>query len=1194
MSKYRWGIDLGTASIGVAVYEIDDNGEILSLQHLDSYIFREPVDSTQTGLFTSNTERRRARLMRRQIERKAARLRKIAHIAKTLGVTAEILHHQTDDVIALRAQALTQTVTLPQFVKVMCHIVKNRGYRGVLKGGRKVGAKLDKTKEMLGDDKTLGQVLLEHRAAAAGQPWRKLEEDGTFIYREEVEQEFEKIWETQEKFHPELKQQYPVGLKNMFPDYPGQKEISLKQAFKSALFYQRPIRWELDTIGDCLVYPNEKRAACAQIAYQEYRIAKNIVNLRFKNPQNKDGDPLTLQQCTDLFNYFDAHTEEYDSETGKLPYNKIYKILGVEGKRFTVHRDSDLTDGIKGNLTLKEFADFGKLNEWAALTPKAQEVVVEFLANITSYTDIEDNTDEYIEQKVAELTKNTHAEPTERKSGLEFILSLKKDRFFSSNAGDESDGKAKKSKKSFRLESGRASFSVRALQEITARLLKGEQEDAILNDLCPIENQLAGKLRTVAAIQKAEGLKDPVILKALNEFDRVAQYLLHKNWKPSEIIIELSREMKKSLSLRNFLENQNKKRQKERAEAIKEIKNLHKPCTETNIERYLLWIEQEKKSPYSGAPIQVEDALNNKITQVDHIIPRQGEIGGPNTFSNKVLVFAHENKDKSNQLPYQWKFKEDIDAYRAWLNARKPTKGKKKKEEVEPFGFHSPLINFVQHLWTLYVPEKNGYRSSKNQKGRPTPRGRAILDKINNLLATPDDLQADFVARQNQETAWIGKIVLRWCEDICPNVYPGFGTLTAYLRRKLQFDRILLKVRLKEGRPLYDKDGHVLDSEKWKELIKEQYDQLNVAKADFEAYCAQLEPPCFTEKDKKKAFDWFYEEESKKFYKRCDHRHHAVDAAVIGLCSVSVVQRAEKFYRKRNTLDKVKCYDSNGNYQGTIDGFMLSAQEIKTAVKLREQVENYLTDYVVWHKPDHNPSGAFFKQNAYRVDEKTNCLISRADLSDFLRQSNKLLTQEQLIKSLDSLLWGEDIKKAVITQLKERLKQGLTTEEALCGRKLPNTKGQYDPADGIKYHGNKVKKVKYIYKTKDPIKFRDNLDISLEYKDKMGNCHKKAYQNAGFACMDFEKNTGKRKAAVAYWKYNKTVPEGVIRVFANDILFNKKDKQFYIVKSFKQECLVLWPVTETVAQEKKPGKIQDYCLVRTREDIKRLREEYGK
>lgn len=87
MSKYRWGIDLGTASIGVAVYEIDDNGEILSLQHLDSYIFREPVDSTQTGLFTSNTERRRARLMRRQIERKAARLAQkkiIAAVWKTV------------------------------------------------------------------------------------------------------------------------------------------------------------------------------------------------------------------------------------------------------------------------------------------------------------------------------------------------------------------------------------------------------------------------------------------------------------------------------------------------------------------------------------------------------------------------------------------------------------------------------------------------------------------------------------------------------------------------------------------------------------------------------------------------------------------------------------------------------------------------------------------------------------------------------------------------------------------------------------------------------------------------------------------------------------------------------------------------------------------------------------------------------
>ena len=32
--------------------------------------------------------------------------------------------------------------------------------------------------------------------------------------------------------------------------------------------------------------------------------------------------------------------------------------------------------------------------------------------------------------------------------------------------------------------------------------------------------------------------------------------------------------------------------------------------------------------------------------------------------------------------------------------------------------------------------------------------------------------------------AHINKIVLNWCRDICSNVVPSFGTLTAYLRDK--------------------------------------------------------------------------------------------------------------------------------------------------------------------------------------------------------------------------------------------------------------------------------------------------------------------------------------------------------------------------------------------------------------------------
>ena len=52
---YRFGFDLGTSSLGVAVYKTDEKGNILSLEHLDSYIFGEPVEPKK--METLNTSR---------------------------------------------------------------------------------------------------------------------------------------------------------------------------------------------------------------------------------------------------------------------------------------------------------------------------------------------------------------------------------------------------------------------------------------------------------------------------------------------------------------------------------------------------------------------------------------------------------------------------------------------------------------------------------------------------------------------------------------------------------------------------------------------------------------------------------------------------------------------------------------------------------------------------------------------------------------------------------------------------------------------------------------------------------------------------------------------------------------------------------------------------------------------------------
>lgn len=133
--KYRFGIDLGTSSIGVAVYKIDEAGEIISLEHLDSYIFGEPVAPKE--METLNTAKRNARLIRRQVERKAARLKKISYIAKSLGLNKTDIINDKEDVIFLRAKAVEREISLPQLIKVFCHLVKNRGYKGTLSSEEK-------------------------------------------------------------------------------------------------------------------------------------------------------------------------------------------------------------------------------------------------------------------------------------------------------------------------------------------------------------------------------------------------------------------------------------------------------------------------------------------------------------------------------------------------------------------------------------------------------------------------------------------------------------------------------------------------------------------------------------------------------------------------------------------------------------------------------------------------------------------------------------------------------------------------------------------------------------------------------------------------------------------------------------------------------------------------------------------------
>ena len=251
--KYRLGIDLGTSSIGVVAYKLSKDNEIEGIAHIDSYIFGEPVQPKD--FITKNSGRREARLIRRQVQRKAKRLKKISYIAQSIGINEkDTFSIKGDKIHELRATAVSQKIELPELVKVFFHIVKNRGYKGNLKRSGTVNENIEELKKQFAGKKceTLGQLWwkLKQEAKQKNIPWKNVSDNGTYIERNIVEKEFDLIWDKQESEHKVLKGNYKIGYSKAFPEFEGKSEISLKEAFKSAMFYQRPIRWDLESVGD--------------------------------------------------------------------------------------------------------------------------------------------------------------------------------------------------------------------------------------------------------------------------------------------------------------------------------------------------------------------------------------------------------------------------------------------------------------------------------------------------------------------------------------------------------------------------------------------------------------------------------------------------------------------------------------------------------------------------------------------------------------------------------------------------------------------------------------------------------------------------------------------------------------------------------------------------------------------------------
>lgn len=841
--RYRLGLDVGTASLGLAAVSLGADKQPQELVWRAIRIFSEPLENDQGKLKSKKATRREARMQRRQIDRRRARAKRIAALGNLHGLTPQSPQPGNGtNLLQLRALAARERVELNDLLRIFLRMAKRRGYAGEFRP-KKEGAKLGEVEGGSNDLKaamrhlaetkgietvTLGEYL--YYRLQQGLPTKlKVKENNSdtsislpnlYALRGQVEAEFDHLWQTQAVYHPVLNSAHN-----------GQP---LKTIFKQAIFYQRPLKAVGGMVGQCSLETTLPRAPRAQPAFQRFRIEKTLADLRWG--AGKRAEVLSVQQKNIIRQLLD--------EKEKVSFTAIYKALEKAGCPKPETRGLNLEglsrDELHGHKTNHVFHKLGLENEWHSLDARTQVQVINFLADLGSPEQLDDpNWYTRFVKRVKTDKKDKEGkwifeeQPRQLdRSFVDFINLLKQNEKFDRLSKMGLDG-------------GRASYSIKALNRLTEWLtnpwwpgdysgeMRVDEEAAICacyDPDCykPKAKPSAQLARLPAPKPTGNAVVDGALRQIRYEVNRMIDDL---GTPPAEIVVEMAREMSLGPTRRNEREAENAKNRNARLAAEKAIREANATVTPSRVRKYLLWREQgEMFCPYCTRPIDLEGALSGAETEYEHILPRTlTQVG----MKRSEIVLAHRscNQEKGNRTPYD-----------AWGNGRDPARWE------------------IVEQRAAWFEQKRLYRKAK-----------LLRLKDFDAEVLNDESIAGFADRQFHQTSWIAKEAALWLQSICPSpVSVSRGQLTAMLRRGWKLETVIPEARIAEGLPVLDEENVV--------ITPEEFERFKPIWEGHRAPSRELHT-------------------DRKLNKRIDHRHHLIDAIVIALTSRGLFQDMARRYK---------------------------------------------------------------------------------------------------------------------------------------------------------------------------------------------------------------------------------------------------------------------------------------------------------
>lgn len=643
-----------------------------------------------------------------------------------------------------RTEALTRALTPEELAFVVADlngaINNSSGYLGAIS---------DRSKELFFNRQTIGQYILQNIEA---NPHYSLKNQ-TF-YRQDYLDEFERIWETQAQFHPELTPELKKKVRDITIFY--QRPLKSKKAMLDICTFERRQMEVVEDGKTRIKTIGLKVCPKSSPLFQECKIWQVLNNLQVE--YEAPGEDLFAETEHRRL----LTLEEMELLARELMYKDSLKkrealalLFGKAAKKYDLNYEE-----IEGNRTMAalyrayfKIIELSGHDEYDVSKLKADEIeeITQSLFPVLGLNESILRFDaalpghDFDQQPLYQLWHLLYSyEGDNSKTGNDALIAK-----LQSLCHCDRDYAQVLANVTFQEDYG--NLSAKAMRKILPHLKEGLTYDKACeaagyrhSERSRTKEELANReyLDRLELLPR-NALRNPVVEKILNQMINVVNAVCDEYGKPDEIRIELARDLKQNA----------KEREKATADinAANLLNEKYRKILETefgishvsrnDIIRYKLYMELEDngfKTLYSDTYIP-RDELFSKKFDIEHIIPQARLFD--DSFSNKTLEARDINIEKSNATAF----------------------------------------DYILGKWGEEAAA--AYKTKIDDLYRRKVIGKAKHDK---LLMREADIPDGFIDRDLRNSQYISKKAREILEDLVSTVVPTIGSITDRLREDWQ------------------------------------------------------------------------------------------------------------------------------------------------------------------------------------------------------------------------------------------------------------------------------------------------------------------------------------------------------------------------------------------------------------------------